>query len=218
MLLEDYTTLILVLHAIAAMTTVALTTHLVIWMRPMARGERKRIGAARRFAWLALSGYALTMVLGMLLYPTYKVRVRGEYLENPSAIRRNTEAAAEARVMAEERHQESLRFRRGLAGRGEPQVVAPEDEDAERIRNLADDRIDAGAKISRWFDVKEHWSALGLILSAAVAFILWHASASKDSLVVAKLCWGMAILSAASAWAAAVIGLVTAALRSVAAL
>src|SRR5690606_9342658 len=147
------------------------------------------------------------------LYPTYKVRVRGEYLENPSAIRRHTEAAAEARSMAEVRHRESLRFRSGLAGRGEPQVAAA-DEDAERIREFADDRIDTGAKISRWFDIKEHWSALGLILSAAVAFILWHAHASKESLAVAKMCWGMAILSAAISWAAAVIGLVTAAMRS----
>lgn len=217
MLLEDHTTLLLVAHALCALGTVALTTHLVVWMRPLTRNKFARFVACRRFALLALGAYSTTMLIGLLLYPTYKVRVRGEYFDNPSAIRRATEASAIAREMAQERHQDSLRFRRGEAGL-ETKTERDPSEQAEAIRNQAEERIDRGARIARWFDVKEHWSALGLALCAAVAFFFWKSGANKDSLVIIRLVWAMAILSASSAWAAAVIGLVTAAMRSVAAL
>lgn len=216
LLLEEHTTLLLVVHAIAAMGTVAISTHLVMWMRPMARGTMRRFVACRRFALLLVGAYGLTMLIGLLLYPTYKVRVRGEYLENPSAISRAAEGAAEAQALAQLRNDESLRFRRGEAGLAERNPT-----DAARgieLLQQTEDRVNVGARITRWFDVKEHWSSLGFILSAALAFAFLLSDGSKASLAVAKPMWAMAILCCASAWANAVIGLVTAAMRSVSAL
>lgn len=216
LLLEEHTTLLLVVHAIAAMGTVALSTHLVMWMRPMARGTMRRFVACRRFALLLVCAYGLTMLIGLLLYPTYKVRVRGEYLENPSAITRAGEASAEARILARQRNDESRRFRRGEAGLADRGARGAAREGGHR--QVTEDNAGAGARIARWFDVKEHWSSLGFILSAALAFAFFISDGSKASLVVAKPLWAMAIVCCASAWAAAIIGLVTAAMRSVAAL
>src|SRR6185369_5184444 len=77
---------LLVVHAIAAAVLVASTTHHVIWCRGYLRQNYERHAGEKRFALIAATAFAITFLLGNLLYPTYKVRVRAEYFDNPAAI------------------------------------------------------------------------------------------------------------------------------------
>ena len=70
-LFEEYAALLLTAHAIFALLTVALSTHLVIWLRHGLRGNFGNQRAVVRFAGLSASAYGITMLLGMALYPTY---------------------------------------------------------------------------------------------------------------------------------------------------
>jgi len=85
-LLEDHARLLLILHAVVGAATVAAATHLVVWMRAYPRGDFARHRSVRRFAWISVALFAAAFALGSLAYPTYKVRVRVGYLENPDAI------------------------------------------------------------------------------------------------------------------------------------
>jgi hypothetical protein len=89
--LEAHARLLLIVHAIIGAATVAVTTHLTFWVRGTLRGEPRLYGV-RWFGVAALLLFATQFTLGNLLYPTYKVRVRGEYLDRPATI------AAEARL------------------------------------------------------------------------------------------------------------------------
>jgi len=164
---------------------------------------------------LAATAYGATMLVGLALYPTYKVRVRSEYLENPSAIRRATEARAADQELAEVRNQESRRFRLGEA-REAKTLTQLSDDDRNAIAMDADARVHRGVKLSRWFDVKEHWSALGLILAGAIALLLWVSPPGKPDRRIATTTMALALLSAGIAWTAAVIGILVTAARSVA--
>lgn len=217
LLFEKYVAVLLPMHAIFATLTVALSTHLAIWLRHYCRGQFSRQKATRRFALLSTTAYGLTMLLGMALYPTYKVRVRAEYLENPSRIHRATELEVESRRLTSEQDREIREFR-SAEGASDNSASEPQTPGPEEVAGIAEKRVERAAKITRWFDVKEHWAFLGLLLSLAVCGILVMWKPTKTSKSIAQAVRAMAVMAAAIAWASAVIGLVTAAARSVAAL
>ncbi len=82
MLLESVARPLLIAHAVVACALVALTTHHLIWII-RSRGARTR--GEPRFALLASGAFCLAFLLGCLVYPTYRVRVRAEYFDAPAA-------------------------------------------------------------------------------------------------------------------------------------
>jgi hypothetical protein len=79
------------------------------------------------------------------------------------------------------------------------------DEPTERVRDAA--------QAARWFDVKEHWIALGILASAAVLMILlrWQ----RDDGAIGSFVLGLAAIACATTWLGAIIGVLTAAWRAV---
>src|SRR5262249_37234102 len=138
---------LLVLHAVFGVAAVAATTHWIVWMWPFRRGAYGRLRGARRFGVIAMALYGLAMSAGLLLYPTYKTRVKLEYLTSPEAVG----ADAAARAQAEDR------LRRRWEAQP-PATIAPASDEAAVAR---------AARVARWFDVKEHWVALGVVLGLA---------------------------------------------------
>ncbi len=219
LLFETYATELLTLHTILAFLTVALSTHLAIWLRQYyCREQFGKRRAIVRFSVLSAIAYALTMMLGLALYPTYKVRVRTEFLENPSRIHRSTEVQMQARKRTLDQDGEIRRYRSGDA-RLETKAAgtAPQMSD-EEVRAVAEAKVERAAKVARWFDVKEHWALLGLLLSFVVCGILLAWKPDKSSKSIAKSVTALAMAAAGIAWAAALIGLATTAARSVTAL
>lgn len=182
---------LLVLHAALGVAAVGAATHLVIWLRRYVRGQFGLARSVRRFAAIALALHAAAFVGGNLIYPTYKLRVRAGYLDNAAAV-----AADYART---NRELDRIAERQG----GRVEDHAP-----------ADQRIRDAARIARWFDIKEHWVALGLIASAALLLIVraWHPRDGGGlSIVVVALGW----VIAATVWLGAIVGVMTAAWRAV---
>ena len=218
LLFEKYAAELLTIHTFLALLTVALSTHLAIWLRHYCRGQFGKRRAIVRFSVLSSIAYTLTMILGMALYPTYKIRVRAEFLENPSRIHRSTEVEAKARQRTLVQDGEVRRFRSADSpAAGELVEHVPEGRD-DALRAVAEAKVQRAAKLARWFDVKEHWALLGLLLSFVVCGILLQWKPNKDSKSIAKSVTALAWGAASIAWAAALIGLATAAARSVAAL
>lgn len=211
MLFEEHSQWLLILHAVLALASVAISTHLVFWLRPYFRGVYGNERAVRRFAALSAAAYFATMIVGLALYPTYRVRVRAEFLDNPSAITRAVEAKARAEASAHRHNEESRVYRSGEAPR-ENSLTA---RSAEDIAIEAEESVARGVHLSRWFDVKEHWSAMGLLMSIALLFILsnWKPDKSREGIRFVVLALALAV--ALSTWAAALIGLLTASARSV---
>lgn len=136
--LESVARPLLIVHAIAAAVLVGATTHHAVWCRGYLAGRFGRHRAERRFALIATAAYLTTFLLGNLLYPTYKVRVRAEYFDNPPALQ------AEASLRAEQKQ---------AIGLGpEPSRLSPA----------------GLAWMGRLFDVKEHWVALGCAASVVL--------------------------------------------------
>jgi hypothetical protein len=75
---------LLVLHALSAATLVAASTHHLVWCRGYLRARFARVAQERLFAVVAALAYAATFGLGLVLYPTYKVRVRAGHLDQPT--------------------------------------------------------------------------------------------------------------------------------------
>lgn len=210
MVFEEYARLLLVVHAFCALALVGLSTHLVIWLhRYLYRGKGARRSVVR-FSLLTTLFFALTMIAGLLLYPTYKVRVRGEFLDNPAAIAAAVELDEKARVQARRRDLESLRYRTGEAGGSAPKARSDDE-----LGARAQAEVRAGAKAARWFDVKEHWAALGFILAGACSLLLWVHKRRDDLRGLASLIVLLAAFAMATTWFAAIVGLLTAARRSV---
>ncbi len=86
MLLEHHARALLLLHGLVAAVLVGASTHQLLWCRHYLRGRFDRARAERRFAAVASAAFVATFFLGNLLYPTYKVRVRAEYFDAPSAV------------------------------------------------------------------------------------------------------------------------------------
>lgn len=191
MLTEAAARWLLVLHTLLGVAAVGAATHLVVWLRRYRRGQGTR-RAVLRFARLVLLLQVAAFLAGNLMYPTYKVEVRAAYLENASALR----AAAEARELASAH---------AMAREG----GVPTDASA------TGDLVRRGAQAVRWFDVKEHWVALGIFTSAALLLMLSRWPASQQTRAAPPIAMGLAATSAATLWLAAIIGILTAAWRAV---
>ena len=182
----------LVLHTALGVAAVGAATHLVLWSRGFLRGEFGRLRSVRRFAWIVLALQLAGFAAGNAMYPTYKVEVRAAYLENATAV----VADQEGHARAVER----------LAAREAGEVPAPS-ATAEIVRRAA--------AAARWFDIKEHWIALGILASLALVLVLayWDPRTAGRELVPVVL--GLAVIVAATLWLGAVIGVVTASWRAV---
>jgi len=181
----------LVLHTALGVAAVGAATHLVLWSRGFLRGRFHRLRAVRRFAWILLVLQTLAFVAGNAMYPTYKVEVRTAYLENSEAIATDQTA-----------HQRQLDR---ITTRAHAQPIAP---------TATGELVRRAAAAARWFDVKEHWVALGILASLALVLVLafWDPRTSRELIPVL---FGLAILVAATVWLGAIIGVLTAAWRAV---
>ncbi len=162
--------------------------------------------AVRRFAVISVGLHLTTLLLGNLIYPVYKVRVRSEYLERPDAVVREYRARAEARLRTEADH------RAVSAGAGAPTVALPPDDE---LLRRAGELPRETAKVARWFDVKEHWAALGcmLALGCMVALLGWDPK--RHGAAVAPLVFLMAVGAALTVWLSAVVGVVVTSYRAI---
>jgi heme A synthase len=197
---EDAARWMLVLHTAVSVATVASLTHLVVWMWPYRKGDMRKHTAVRKFALISLALFATNFVVGNLIYPTYRTRVRAEYLDAPDQVVDDATRRAEAHARATERN-----------GVTEP---APSDP---RLERAAKRRAEDALRAARWFDVKEHWVAMGLALTAAVTLILfaWRPRDEPGSSVIAPYVLLLACAAAATVWIGAVIGVLTAAWRAI---
>jgi hypothetical protein len=183
---------ILVLHTIVGVAAVGAATHLVLWLRKYLRGQSGRRRAVLRFAWLVLALQIGAFVAGNVMYPTYKVEVRAAYLENASAI-----------TAAESAHERELARLAAREGTEAPRATAT----IEMVRRAA--------QAARWFDVKEHWIALGILVSAALIVILWLWEPKRDGMVIAPVVLTLAVIVAGTVWFGAIVGVLTATWRAV---
>ena len=183
---------LLVLHTALGVAAVGAATHLALWMRRYVRGDHGRGRAVRRFAWLSLSLHAAAFVAGNLMYPTYRVEVRTAYLENAAAI--------SADRAARQRELERIAAREGAPA---PEV-AP-----------ASELVGRAARAARWFDVKEHWVALGLLASLGLVLLLAFWDPRTGAPAIAPAALGLAIVIAGTVWCAAIIGVITSSWRAV---
>ena len=192
MLTEAAARWMLVLHTGLGVAAVGAATHLVLWSRGFLRGEFARLRAVRRFAWIVLVLQVLALAAGNLMYPTYKVEVRSAYLENREAIvaARAGHADQVARIAARE-----------AAAVPEPTATG------ELVRRAA--------AAARWFDVKEHWVALGVLSALALVLVLSFWDPRTDGRELVPVVFGLAVVIAGTVWLGAIIGVLTASWRAV---
>ena len=129
---------LLICHAISAAVLVGAATHHLLWCRHYLWDRYGRIEAERRFAAISTAAFVCTFVIGNLVYPTYKVRVRAQYFDNPSAV------AAEVKLRDAGARD---------IGIDTPPLPAT-------VRSLS--------PVAHVFDIKEHWVALGCMASVAL--------------------------------------------------
>jgi hypothetical protein len=191
MLSESAARWLLVLHTAIGATAVGAATHLVIWTRRLVRGQAGRLRSVRRFAWIVLAAQLAAFLAGNAMYPTYKVEVRTAYLENREAITGAT-AAHQAQLDRLAAHEA---------------VAAPAPTATSAI-------IKRAAAAARWFDVKEHWVALGILASLALVLALafWDPRRAPE---LGAIVLGLTIVVAGTVWLGAIIGIVTASWRAV---
>jgi hypothetical protein len=182
---------VLLLHTALGVAAVGAATHLVLWSRGFLRGAFGRLRAVRRFAWIVLVLQLLAFAAGNVMYPTYKVEVRTAYLENTEAIA--TDQASHQRQLVRITEREGAQV---------PEATAT----GELVRRAA------GA--ARWFDVKEHWVALGILASLALVLVLgfWDPRAARELVPVV---FGLSLVIAGTVWLGALIGVLTASWRAV---
>jgi len=180
---------LLVLHTALGAAAVGAATHLVLWLRRYLRGQAARRSVVR-FAWIVLAFQISAFACGNLMYPTYKVEVRAAYLEDASAV--SAARDAHARELAR------------IAGREHAEAPVPRE-----------DLVRDAAKAARWFDVKEHWIALGILVAAALVLILSLWDPDRDSRVLAPIVTSLAVIVAGTLWLGAIIGVLTASWRAI---
>lgn len=73
--------LLLVLHAGASIVLIGASTHHALLMRHYLAGRFLHERLEKTYAKVVSVAYAITFALGALLYPTYRVHVRGTYLD-----------------------------------------------------------------------------------------------------------------------------------------
>jgi len=198
--------LLQIAHAILAVASVGAATHLALWLRGHRVGRPRRHAATRRFAALSAGLCLATFVVGLVIYPTYRTRVRAEYLDEPAIVARD--------------HEQRQRARDEVAGRHgvEPMAGAPTPETTRMQTRRA-------VLLSRWFDVKEHWAAIFTLSSIAIYMLLrgWRRAGKSDAdtstelanSTVGAIAFWAAVLTAAGLWACALIGLFVANARSI---
>jgi hypothetical protein len=183
---------VLVLHTGLGVAAVGAATHLVLWMRKYVRGQHGRRKAVLRFAWIVLALQLGAFVAGNVMYPTYKVEVRAAYLENASAI--TADQATRTRELGR------LADREGI----EPSQPTATVEIVRRA-----------AAAARWFDIKEHWISLGILVSLALLVILSRWDPKTGGTVIAPIVVTLAVIAAGTVWFGAVVGVLTASWRAV---
>jgi len=183
---------VLVLHTALGVAAVGAATHLVLWSRGFLRGSFARLAAVRRFAWIVLVLQVLAFAAGNVMYPTYKVEVRTAYLENREAV-----------VADRVTHQRELERIASREGASAPEATA------------TSGLVHRAARAARWFDIKEHWIALGILASLALVLVLmfWDPRTSGRELV--PIVFGLGVVIASTVWLGAVIGVLTATWRAV---
>ena len=72
---------LLVLHMGGSIVLIGAATHHALQMRHYLRGRFKRVELEKTYARVVAAAYLLTFVIGAALYPTYRVHVRGYYLD-----------------------------------------------------------------------------------------------------------------------------------------
>lgn len=72
---------LLALHAVLAAATAGAVTHDLVFLRLALRRGGRFVGAHRLFTHLSLLLAGATMLVGSLVYPTYRIRVRAEVFE-----------------------------------------------------------------------------------------------------------------------------------------
>jgi hypothetical protein len=190
---------LLVLHTVVAIAAVGSATHLVLWLRPYLRGTFTRQRAVKRFGVLTAALFAAAFVLGNVIYPIYKVRVKVEYLQNPSALQQDAALRLDHRAAVEARY-------RGAE-------VAPPSEAAIAARTHGLPR--SAEKMARWFDVKEHWVAMGLPLALGCMVLLLAWDPRRDGPGPATIVFLLALGAAATLWLGAIIGVITSSWRAI---
>ena len=85
LLFESLARPLLLLHATLGFTSVGATTHLAVYSWLAARGHRHS-AALRRFGWLAPAAVITQVLVGLVLYPTYRVRVRALHLDREAPV------------------------------------------------------------------------------------------------------------------------------------
>ncbi len=192
MLTEAAARWLLVLHTALGVAAVGAATHLVLWLRRLRRGELGRLRAVRRFAWLVVALQLAAFAAGNAMYPTYKVEVRAAYLENSVAI-----------ASGQEDHQRAL------------ERVAARDQAHAPVPTATGEIVRRAAAAARWFDIKEHWIAIGILAGLGLALVLGFWDPRAGGRELAPVILGLAVVVAATLWLGAVIGIATASWRAV---
>ena len=192
MLTETAARWVLVLHTALGVAAVGAATHLVIWLRRYVRGNHGKRRAVWRFALYSLILHVAAFAAGNVVYPTYRVEVRSAYLEIAGVI------VADQDVRA--RELDKIAAREGSPSR----ELAPTNEVVKRA-----------AKAARWFDVKEHWVALGMLASFALLLVLSFWDPRRDGTALASVVIGLAVVIAGTVWLGAIVGVLTSAWRAV---
>lgn len=194
MLTEAAARWMLVLHTGLGVAAVGAATHLVLWARDLRRGSFARLAAIKKFAWILLALQGGAFLAGNAMYPTYKVEVRTAYLENKEAV-----------VAGQAAHQAELAR------------IAARDGVAAPALSATGELVKRAAAAARWFDVKEHWVALGILATLALVLVLGQIDprAPADARPLLPVVLALAVVAAATVWLGAVIGVLTAAWRAV---
>jgi hypothetical protein len=192
---QEHARWLLLLHTALAVAAVGAATHLALWMRFYWKGQLGRHRAIRKFAVISLGLHFAAFLAGNVIYPTYRIAVRAEYLEVPGRIVEDATASAQARA-------------RSLHADRETAAAIDTSEASRR-------KVIAAGKMVRWFDVKEHWLALGLFASIALTLLLLRWDPRRDGLAIAPIAMGLAVGVALTLWAGAIIGVLTSAWRAV---
>ena len=194
MFLEGYARLLLFAHAIVSCALVASATHLVVWAWPRQGRYFAKAKGCARFAKIIFALYCANMALGLLIYPTYRVQVREELLDRPRQVAAISDREFTARTET-------------LAAYGRQDVRSPHDP-MSAVAN-AD-------KTVKWFDVKEHWVALGLPLSLFVMVAIGRRRKSFDVAdAFSRWTFAAVIVMTSIVWLAALVGLATASAKAV---
>ena len=198
--LEEHARLLLLLHTALAVGAVAASTHLVLWLRKVRRGQHGKLAAARRFALYAALLHLGAFVAGNLMYPAYKVRVKVSYLQNPPAVLDDAEARAARALEAERRFHDP---------------AAPAPSKGQLTRSHAG-KPGAADRIGRWFDSKEHWVAMGLPLALALAFLLpaWRPEPGEGA-EIGGFVFLLALGACFTLWFGAIVGVLVTSFRAV---